>query len=138
MKGSFLIKAREENVVSEKGLRAFVLERLLNSALSKGTVENLDRKTVQVKLEGDERQVKLFVEELKKAVIAEFENPKVFFTQLEENPALEVPNLMRSNQALMVGQLHKGIGVQLEILDTLKKMGQGLPQQIAAALKGKV
>ena len=147
MKASFLIKAKEEGVVTEKGLRVFVLERLLNSGMGKGTVENIDRKTVQVRLEGDERQVRQFVEELKKAAIEEFGNPKIFFTALEENPALEVPGIMRSNQALMVWQLHKGISVQLDILGTMKKMvGEmtkmaggmaNLPKGIAAALKGK-
>jgi len=140
MRASFLIKAKEEGVVTEKGLRVFVLERLLNSGMSKGTVEDIDRKTVQVRLEGDERQVRQFVEELKKAAIEEFGNPKIFFTALEENPGLEVPDIMRSSQALMVGQLHKGISVQLDILDTMKKLNKevtDLPQQLATALRGK-
>jgi len=132
MKASFLIKSKEEKVVTEKGLRAFVLEKLLNSGISKGTVENLDRKTVQVRLEGDESRVKQLVEELKKAVIAEFGNPKISFTQLEENPSLELPDLMRSSQALMLGQLHKGVSVQLDIL----KAQKGLMEEQKELVKG--
>ncbi len=55
---------------------------------------------------------------------------------------------MRSSQALMVGQLHKGIDVQLDILSTMKKLSgetfnmskeiSGLPKRIAAALKENV
>lgn len=141
MKGSFQIRASEEKVITEKGLRAFVMDELLNSPLSKGTVINIDDKTVDVWLEGDEKQIKKFKEELEKKVIAKFGNPVIAFADFLENTLLEVPNLMRSSQALLVGQLHKGIGVQLEILGgqkeilgALQNMGDS-QKEILTALK---
>ena len=138
MKGSFLIKAKETKVITEKGVRAFILERLLNSPFQKASVFNVDEKTIQVQLEGDEKQIKEFKQKLEDAVIAQFGNPTISFTVFEENPAIEIPELMRSSQALMVGQLQKGIGVQLEILSALKTMSKeiaNLPRQLAKTLK---
>ena len=126
MKGSFLIKAKQENIVTEKGVRAFIMERLLNSSFEKGSVVNIDKKTVQIQLEGDEKQVKEFVEKLKRDVAGQFGNPTIYFTSFQENPALELPDLMKSSQALMVGQLQKGIGVQLDILAVLKSLPREL------------
>ena len=131
MKGSFLIKAKAEEVVTEKGVRAFIMERLLNSPFGKGAVFNVDGKTVQVQLEGDEKQIKAFMMDLEKALVGQFGNPTISFTAFQENPALEIPDLMRSSQALMVGQLQKGISVQLDILSALKS----LPRELAEILK---
>lgn len=39
---------------------------------------------------------------------------------MTEIPTAEIPLLMRTSQALIIGQLHKEIDVQLRILDTLK------------------
>lgn len=105
MKVSFLIKAKEENVITECGVRTFIMERLLNSPFAKASVSNLDNKTAQVLIEGDEKQVREFVQNLEREVIAQFGNPAVSFTQFQENPALEIPELMRSSQALVFGQL---------------------------------
>ncbi len=128
MKGSFLIKAKQENVVTDKGVRAFVMERLLNSPFQKASVSNIDNKTVEIKLEGDEKQIKSFIRALEKDLVVQFGNPTISFTLFEENPALEIPELMRSSQALMVGQLQKGVNVQLEILSALKEMSKGLKE----------
>ena len=133
MKGSFFIKAKVESVITDKGVRAFVMERLLNSAFSKGAVLNIDDKTVQVQLEGDEKQIKFFVKELEKNILAKFGNPTISFTSFEEDCSLEIPDLLRASQALMVGQLQKGIGVQLDILKTLKE----LPNSLASVLNQK-
>ncbi|MDD5162802.1 MAG: hypothetical protein PHD95_01195 [Candidatus ainarchaeum sp.] len=122
MKGSFLIKAKKESIITDKGVRAFVMDHLLNSPFQKASVTNIDKKTVEVKLEGDEKQIKEFIQNLQKALVVEFGNPTISFTPFEENPVLEIPELMRASQALMVGQLHKGVNVQLEILGALKQM----------------
>lgn len=147
MKGRFFIKAKEPNVVTEKGVRAFVLERLLNSPFAKGTAFNVDEKTVEIWIEGDEQQIKKFKEQLEKDVIAKFGNPVITFTEFKQDHLLEVPDLMRSSQALLVGQLEKGITVQLkilgkldkldklDILDELKSELKSLPREIAKALK---
>ena len=58
MKASFLIKAREKGVIAEKGVRAFIPERLLNSPFERATAFNLDEKTVEVRIEGDEKKLK--------------------------------------------------------------------------------
>ncbi|HLC92117.1 MAG TPA: hypothetical protein VJH23_00220 [archaeon] len=144
MKASFLIKAKQPNTITEKGVRVFVMERLLNSSFDKGSVVNLDDKTVQVRLEGDEKEIRKFKELLEKEIIAKFGNPTIVFTQIQETTD-NVPVLLKSSQALMVGQLQKGIGIQLEILGTLKNMPRNhndillalkeLPQEIARALK---
>jgi len=145
MKGGFFIKAKEGNAITEKGVKAFIMERLLNSPFKKGCALNIDDKTVRVELEGDEKQIKEFIKNLEKALIARLGNPAVSFTAFEENQALEIPALMRSSQALVVGQLEKGISVQLEILETLKNMGdtlknmgqsiKDLPREFTKALK---
>ncbi|MEW6295492.1 MAG: hypothetical protein AB1467_04335 [Candidatus Diapherotrites archaeon] len=138
MKGSFLIKAKEPKVITEKGVRAFIMERLLNSPFNKGSVINVDEKTVQVQLDGDEKQIKLFMQKLEKDLVAQFGNPSISFTLFQENPALEIPDLMRSSQALMVGQLQKGISVQLDISQTLREMSKELrelPRELAKILK---
>ncbi|MBN1940645.1 MAG: hypothetical protein JW772_00520, partial [Candidatus Diapherotrites archaeon] len=114
-----------------KGVGAFIMERLLNSSFGKGTAFNVDEKTVQVQLEGDEKQIKEFMKNLEKELTAQFGNPTILFTEFKENPALEIPELIRSSQALMVGQLQKGISVQLDILHTLKE----LPKELAKILK---
>jgi acylphosphatase len=131
LKGSFCIKAEEENAITEKGVRAFIMERLLNSPFSKGSAVNVDAKTVQVQIEGDEKQVKAFMKKLEKEIVLQFGNPAISFTQFQEDNSLEIPDLMRSSQALVVGQLQKGINVQLDILSTLKQ----LPKELASALK---
>lgn len=131
MRGSFCIVAKEENVITEKGVRAFIMECLLNSPLSKGTVFNVDKKTVEVRLDGDEEQVRAFINDLNAALVRQFGNPVINLTDFKENKELEIPDLMRSSQALMVGQLEKGISVQLSILKVLEE----LPQKIAGVLK---
>src|SRR3989344_99962 len=127
MKGSFLIVAKEKGIITEKGVRAFIMEGLLNSPFSRGSAFNLDEKTVKVQLEGDERQIREFIENLQKALVAQFGNPVISFAPFMEDSSLEIPELMRSSQALVVGQLQKGITVQLDILDTLKN----LPDKLA-------
>ena len=94
---------------------------------------NLDEKTVKVQLEGDERQIREFIENLQKALVAQFGNPVISFAPFMEDSSLEIPELMRSSQALVVGQLQKGITVQLDILDTLKN----LPDKLADVLEKK-
>lgn len=139
MKASFLIKAREKEAITEKGVRAFILERLLNSPFERGTAFNLDEKTVEVRIEGDGKQIEKFKAELEKALVAQFGNPAILFSELKENPALEIPQLMRSSQALIVGQLQKGIEIQLAILDTLKNMVaelKGMQVGLSGDIKG--
>jgi len=131
MKGSFLIKSKEDGLITEKGVRAFIMERLLNSAFAKGSVSNIDNKTAQVQLDGDAKQIKEFMQILEKGLIAQFGNPIISLTHFQENPALEIPDLARSSQALVVGQLQKGISVQLDILSALKE----LPRELAKILK---
>jgi len=131
-----LIKAKKENIITEKGVRAFVVERLLNSSFSRGSVVNVDKKTVRVQLEGDEKKIKAFIQNLEKEITAEFGNPTITFTHFQENPALEIPSLIRASQALMVGQLEKGITIQFEILDSLKGMSKGLTSEISKTSGG--
>mgnify|MGYP001597580739 CR=1 FL=1 len=136
MKACFFIKAKEPNIITEKGVRAFVMERLLNSSFDKGSVANLDDKTIQVQMEGDEKEVRKFKEQLEKDVIAKFGNPIITFSDIQKTTN-DIPNLLKSSQALMVGQLQKGIDVQLKILDSLnilpeklKEMNQELKEEL--------
>ncbi|MEK6942194.1 MAG: hypothetical protein AABW85_05040 [archaeon] len=136
MKACFFIKAKEPNIITEKGVRAFVMERLLNSSFDKGSVANLDDKTIQVQMEGDEKEVRKFKEQLEKDVIAKFGNPIITFSDIQKTTN-DIPNLLKSSQALMVGQLQKDIDVQLKILDSLnilpeklKEMNQELKEEL--------
>lgn len=139
MKGSFRIVSDSENTIAEKGVGAFIMERLLNSPFSRGAALNIDKKTVEVRLEGDEDKVKEFMEDLKSALVKQYGNPIIALTEFQKNDALEIPELMRSSQALMVGQLEKGINIQLRILESLENMGKSmekLPGKIAESMKG--
>ncbi len=152
MRGHFFIKAKQPNIITEKGVRAFITEKLLNSPFARGAAINIDDRVVEVQLEGDEQQIKKFKEQLEKEVTTKFGNPIVFFTEFKEDQRLEIPELMRSSQALMVGQLQKGINVQLKILDKLNTLDEiksgfkelkdelklelrSLPREIAKAIK---
>lgn len=126
----FFIKANEKNIVTEKGVRAFILGKILNNpAFSKGAVINVDEKTVEVRLEGEESAIKDFLTNVKKEFFEKFENPLIKFSKTEKID-FEIPDLMRTSQALIVGQLEKGITVQLEILQTLKQLPTALAEKI--------
>ena len=131
MKGKFRIIAKEKDTITNKGVRAFIMERLLNSAIQKGKVLNIDEKTVEVQVEGEKEKIQEFIRELKKEIAETIGNPQVLFSEFQEDLKLEIPNIMRSSQALTVGQLQKGISVQLEILGVLKQ----LPKRLAEKLK---
>lgn len=105
------------------------MERLLNSSFGKGSVVNLDDKTVQVRIEGDEKDIRKFKEQLEKDVTAKVGNPVITFTDIQET-GNDIPDLLKSSQALMVGQLEKGIDVQLKILDSLNNMNHGLKEEM--------
>jgi hypothetical protein len=124
MKGKFRIIAKQENIITNKGVKAFVMEKLLNSPFQNAAVLNVGSKTVEVQIEGEKEKVFAFIKELKRGISEEFGNPLVSFTEFEENPLLEVPSLLRSSQAFSIGQLQKGIGVQLKIFDSLEEMKQ--------------
>lgn len=126
MKGSFQIKAKDKNVITERGVRVFIMERLLNSPFKRGTVFNADEKTVEVQLEGDEKQIMEFRKSIEKALLEKCGNPELSFVPFRANPELELPAIMRSSQALVVGQLDKGITVQLEILKSLERQREDL------------
>lgn len=146
MKGSFRITAKEENLITERGVRAFIMERLLNSPFRNASAFNVDEKTVEIRLEGGKTQINAFREKLREAVIAKFGNPGLSFTPFRQNAALEIPGLMRSSQALMVGQLQKGITVQLGILNLqsellhlqseLLQAVKKLPAELGRTLRG--
>ncbi len=134
MRVSFLIKAKEANIITEKGVRAFVMERLLNSSFEKGSVANLDDKTVQIRIEGDEQDIKKFKQQLERDMAAKFGNPIISFTDIEQTTD-EIPSLLKSSQSLVVGQLEKGIDVQLKILESLNSLNlgtQGLREELKA------
>ncbi len=137
MRAEFLIKAKEANIITEKGVRAFVMEKLLNSPFEKGFVANLDGRTVQVRIEGDEKEIMEFKQRLEMELVAKLGNPEIAFSDISQTTA-RMPNLLKSSQALMVGQLEKGITVQLDILGTLKSLGselRGLRGDLVTALK---
>ena len=138
MKGKFRITAKEKDIITNKGVRAFIMESLLNSAIQKGKVLNIDERTVEVQLEGEKEKIQEFIKELKKELAELGRNPQILFSEFQEDLKLEIPGLMRSSQALTIGQLQKGISVQLEILNTLKQLPKAieeLPEKLAEKLK---
>ncbi len=130
MKSSFQILAKDPNTIMEKGIRAFVTERLLNSSFEKGTALNINDQTVEVRIDGDRIEIEKFRKELENALREKLQNPTIHFTELREEPPIDIPPIMRSSQALLVGQLEKGIDVQLKILDALKEMNHDLSNAI--------
>ena len=126
IKGKFLIKAKEKDTITNKGIRAFIMERLLNSPLQKGAVLNIDDYTVEVQLEGEKEVVEKLFENLKKALTEKVGNPVINFSEFKEDRELEVPDLMRASQALTVEQLEKGINAQLETSKAVKETSQSV------------
>jgi len=85
------------------------MQKILNSGLN-GTAINLADGRVEVRLEGEKERIEEFYEELKKENSPELVTAgKPEFYDLKFNADLIVPDSMRSSQALMLGQLTKGI-----------------------------
>ena len=137
MKGVFLVKSVEKDIVQNKGVRAFILERILNDPeIKKGNATNLgDGRTVEVSLEGNPRAVRKFIERLKIEITNEFGNPAITFTEFEENEYIEIPSLHRSSQALVLNQLQKGINVQFKILESQSKLLESQSKLIESQTK---
>ncbi len=93
IRGSFLLKSKDERLITDKGLRALVMEKLLNSSFERAALINIDEKTVEVRLEGDAVQIKKFKQELEREFIAKFGNPIITFTEFKEDLLLEVPRI---------------------------------------------
>jgi len=92
--------------VQEVGYRVHIMDKILNSGLN-GTAINLADGRVEVRLEGEKERIEEFYEELKKEKPELAENTEIY--DLEFNASLNVPDSMRSSQALMLEQLSKGI-----------------------------
>ena len=103
-KARFYIKDK----VQEVGYRVHIMQKILNSGLN-GTAINLADGRVEVRLEGEKERIEEFYEELKKENSPELVAGKPEYYDLEFNADLMVPDSMRSSQALMLGQLTKGI-----------------------------
>lgn len=136
IKGKFLITTEKEGIITNKGIRAFVMEKILNSSLQKGTAINIDEKSVEIQLEGEREKIEAFVKKLKKELVENFGNPTIKFTEFKEDSMLEISEILRSSQALTIGQLQKGISVQLDILNALKDLNilKELPKKQAETL----
>jgi acylphosphatase len=90
--------------VQEVGYRVHIIQKILNSGLN-GTALNLADGRVEVRLEGEKERIIEFYEELKKAKPELVGN--LGFYDLEFNVGLNVPDSMRSSQALMLEQFSK-------------------------------
>ena len=139
-KARFYIKDK----VQEVGYRVHIMQKILNSDL-KGNVINLADGRVEVRLEGEKERIEEFYEELKKENSPELVAGKPEYYDLEFNADLMVPDSMRSSQALMLGQLTKGIVYIAGMNESIKRMNEGikgmnekldrLPERIAKELK---
>jgi len=132
-KARFYIKDK----VQEVGYRVHIMQKILNSDL-KGNVINLADGRVEVRLEGEKERIEEFYEELKKENSPELVAGKPEYYDLEFNADLMVPDSMRSSQALMLGQLTKGIVYIAGMNEYIKGMNEKLdrlPERIAKELK---
>ncbi|MDI6860031.1 MAG: acylphosphatase [Methanocellales archaeon] len=109
--------------VQEVGYRPLIMEKILNSDLE-GTAKNLPDGRVEVLLEGEKEKIEAFFEEIKKEKPEHAENPT--FSKLTFDETLFVPKAMRSSQALMLGQLGKGVDVLIMVGDDIKSMGDDI------------
>ncbi len=115
-KARFYIKDK----VQEVGYRVHIIQKILNSGLN-GTALNLADGRVEVRLEGEKEQIIEFYEELKKVSTPELAGNPGFY-DLEFNADLNVPDSMRSSQALMLEQLSKGIVYIAGMNESIKGM----------------
>ena len=116
-KARFYIKDK----VQEVGYRVHIMQKILNSGLN-GTAINLADGRVEVRLEGEKERIEELYEELKKENSPELVAGKPEYYDLEFNADLMVPDSMRSSQALMLGQLTKGIVYIAGMSENIKGM----------------
>src|SRR3989338_3191215 len=144
-KCQFFIK----NGVQDVGYRLFIMQKILNSTLTGGTAINTPDGRVKVLLEGEREEIEQLIKELEQEHPELAKNPTR--TSAEYNPLLHVPDIMRSSQALQLGQFQKSVeylanstqstNQKLDHLTkttetTNQKLDQ-LPKEIAKELSGK-
>ena len=120
-KARFYIKDK----VQEVGYRVHIMQKILNSGLN-GTAINLADGRVEVRLEGEKERIEELYEELKKENSPELVAGKPEYYDLEFNADLMVPDSMRSSQALMLGQLTKGIVYIAGMSENIQGMNENI------------
>lgn len=118
-KARFYISDRVQKV----GYRLFIIQKILNSTLD-GTALNLPDGRIEVRLKGEKEHILRFIEELKKEKPELAQNPIV--SQPEFDEGLDVPDAMRSSQALLTRQLGKGVKHIVGIENRLENVGKDI------------
>lgn len=122
--------------VQDVGCRGFVIAEMLNYGFERATAINLPDGRVEVRIDGEESDVKDFIENLKEKLRLKYPNPLVEIRGVEATADLYVPDIMHSSQAHLLVQFDKAIdvlkGLPKEIANEMKKE---LPRAISAELK---
>jgi acylphosphatase len=101
-KAVFYIKDKVQDV----GYRVWIMEKILNSKLE-GTAQNMPDGSIQVLLEGEKEKIIQFYEKIRKEKPELVENPTAMELIFDET--LDVPDALRSSQALQMDQFEKSV-----------------------------
>ncbi len=115
--------------VTDVGCRGFIISRILNSDIEKGTAINIAKNKVELRLYGKKEQIEAFVGQLKEELKVKYGNPEVIVGDIMYMKILDVPIVERAAQAHLLDQFDKGIGVLKELdkgLGVLRELDIGL------------
>lgn len=101
--------------VTDVGCRGFIISRILNSDIERGTAINIGKNKVELRLYGTKQQIEIFVGQLKEELKAKYGNPEVIVGNIIYMKILDVPMVERAAQAHLLDQFDKGIGVLREL-----------------------
>ena len=137
VKALFYIEPKEEhNNVQHIGCRLLITEKLIHAGFTKGGVFNLPDGRVEVVLEGDKKDIKLFHEGIQKDIVKLLEartqdterlkrmigNPGITVSELEYKDNLRILDIGLYSHSLEVAQLEKGVDVYYDLTDAIKKL----------------
>jgi len=110
--------------VTDVGCRGFIISRILNSDIEKGTAINIGKNKVELRLYGKKEQIEAFVGQLKEELKVKYGNPEVIVGNIMYMKTLDVPMVERAAQAHLLDQFDKGIGVLRELDKGLVALGE--------------
>ncbi len=147
VRARFFIEPKEEhNRVQHIGCRLAITEQMLHAGFTRGMVFNLQDGTVEVALEGKQKDIEAFHASVSAHLVSWLErratdkeylrkmigNPGIAFSTIEYKPNLRVLDIGLFSHSLEMDQLGKGVDVYYDLIDVIKDLKSGL----GAAEKG--
>ncbi len=141
----FYIEPKEEhNRVQHIGCRMLITEKLIHAGFTKGRVFNLDDGRVEVLIEGKQKDIELFYNEVKEHLIEWLEarakdkeklkrmigNPGIVLSKLEFKENLRVLDIGLYSHSLEMGQLQKGVDVYYDLMVAINNLSNVLDKKL--------